>query len=235
MINIGICEDRLEDCNRLHLALQDYFAGKHNVNITEYQSAEALLTDVEDGKASFHVIFMDIFLKKMDGIEAAHILRKQKVRSSIVFLTNSADYAVESYDVDASGYLLKPFDEEKLHKILDKVMKSFHRKRIAVRCARDMEYIYLDEIVWVESQNKVSIYHLEDGRILQSRTKLDEIEAHLSDPRFLRCHQSYLVNMDHVVNVKNDFFMSDGSVVPIRMRSRKQIADAYYNYFISKI
>lgn len=62
--------------------------------------------------------------------------------------------------------------------------------------------------------------------------KLSEVEARLGDRRFLRCHQSYLVNMDHVYKADKDFLMENGAVVPIRVRSRKALTEAYYRYFV---
>lgn len=63
---------------------------------------------------------------------------------------------------------------------------------------------------------------------------LMDLEDVLRDPRFLRCHQSYLINMDQVARVERDFLLQDGSRVPIRVRSRRQILDAYHRYFLSK-
>lgn len=65
--------------------------------------------------------------------------------------------------------------------------------------------------------------------------KLGDIEKRIDDKRFLRCHQSYLANMDYVEDVKDDFILKDGSMVPIRIRGRKEIKDDYHQYFVEHI
>ena len=69
------------------------------------------------------------------------------------------------------------------------------------------------------------------GRV--SVDKLVEIEKRINEKRFLHCHQSYLVNMDYVGDVQDDFVMKDGTIVPIRVRGRKDMLDVYYNYFVN--
>ena len=75
--------------------------------------------------------------------------------------------------------------------------------------------------------------HLSDGSEIITVDKLGEIEKRINEKRFLRCHQSYLVNMDYIKDVEDDFIMEDGTLVPIRVRGRKEILDTYYDYFVN--
>lgn len=77
------------------------------------------------------------------------------------------------------------------------------------------------------------ILHLADGSEIVTVDKLVEIEKRINEKRFLHCHQSYLVNMDYVGDVQDDFVMKDGTIVPIRVRGRKDMLDVYYNYFVN--
>ena len=179
------------------------------------------------------LLYLDIYMKKLNGMETARKLRQLQCRVPIIFLTASPDYAIESYEVQASGYLLKPFSEEKLMKILNMILKTDMKRRVAIKSRRQYRYPYTDDIVYIESNKHNVILHLADGSEIVTVDKLVELEKRINEKRFLHCHQSYLVNMDYVMDVQNDFIMKDESIVPIRVRGRKEMLDLYYNYFVS--
>ena len=235
MLQIGICDDSAQD----RAALRDALSGlpgyrrAGDLRITEYLSGEALLMDAEDGRCGFDLLFLDIFMCGVNGMETARELRAMGVKTPLVFLSSSRDFALESYDVEAAGYLLKPPDAEKLGRLLDKLLSPPERPRLAVKCAGRRQYCEYDALLYLESSNNVTILHLLDGQLLRCGERLGALEAELGDKRFLRCHQSFLVNMDHIKGVDDSFTMRDGSRVPIRVRSRRELTDAYYNYFVS--
>ena len=149
----------------------------------------------------------------------------------IIFLTTSPDFAVESYDVEAAGYLLKPLQEEKLQKLLERVLIQPDKQRVCVRSNRRHRYLFLEEILFIESDNHSIRIHLASGEVIGSSEKLGELATRL-DERFLRCHQSFLVNMEHIADVNEDFVLKDGRAIPIRIRDRKVMADTYYRFFV---
>jgi DNA-binding LytR/AlgR family response regulator len=152
-----------------------------------------------------------------------------------VFLTTSPDFAIEGYEVDAAGYLLKPVREDMLKNLFDRILLPAHRPQVGLKCGREYRYIYLDDVLWVESKNHTVYIHLRDGTVMDMRSKLDEIQALMDADCMLRCHQSYLVNMSYITNVdENGFKMEDGSHVPIRVRSRRQITDTYHRWFLDR-
>ena len=151
----------------------------------------------------------------------------------IIFLTASPDYAIESYEVQASGYLLKPFSEDKLMKLLNMILKTDMKRRVAIKNRRQYRYPYTDDIMYIDSDKHNVTLHMADGSEIVTVDKLTEIEKRINEKRFLHCHQSYLVNMDYVKDVQDDFVMKDGTIVPIRVRGRKEMLDAYYSYFVN--
>ena len=159
-------------------------------------------------------------------------MRQIQCKVPIIFLTASPDYAIESYEVQASGYLLKSFSEEKLMKLLNRILKTDMKRRVAIKNRRQYRYPCTDDIMYIDSNKHNVTLHLSDGSEIITVDKLGEIEKRINEKRFLRCHQSYLVNMDYVADVQDNFIMKDGSIVPIRVRGRKEMLDAYYNYFI---
>jgi DNA-binding LytR/AlgR family response regulator len=230
---MAICDDNKEDRTLLHNEMQKYLS-EHNatVEIVEYSDGRPFLADQEEGFERFDLIFMSVNMEAISGIDIAHKIRQAGINVPIVFITVSPEYAVESYDVNASGYLLKPLDVEKLHALLSRLMNTEDRPRIALRCKGRKRYFFIDEILWIESFKHMLFLHLLDGSTVQTNQKLNSMEAELNDTRFLRCHQSYLINMDWVADAQDVFIMKDGSRVPIRVRTHKAIVEHYYQYFM---
>ena len=164
-------------------------------------------------------------------MKIARKLRDIQFKAPIIFLTAHAYYAVESYEVQASGYLLKPFSEEKLKTLINRILKTDMKRRVAIKSKRQYRYPYTDEIMYIESDRHNVTLHLSDGSEIVTVDKLVELEKRINENRFLHCHQSYLVNMDFITDVKDDFILSNGEIIPIRVRGRKEMADTYYSYF----
>ena len=234
MKTIVVCDDVEIERLLLKEILCQYFEEiNEEVSIVEYDSGETLIADVEEGYVAMDLLFLDIYMKKLNGMETARKLRQIHCKVPIIFLTASPDYAIESYEVQASGYLLKSFSEEKLMKLLNRILKTDMKRRVAIKNRRQYRYPCTDDIMYIDSDKHNVTLHLSDGSEIITVDKLGEIEKRINEKRFLRCHQSYLVNMDYIKDVEDDFIMEDGTLVPIRVRGRKEILDTYYDYFVN--
>jgi DNA-binding LytR/AlgR family response regulator len=234
MKTIVVCDDVEIERLLLKEILCQYFEEiNEEVSIVEYDSGETLIADVEEGYVAMDLLFLDIYMKKLNGMETARKLRQIQCKVPIIFLTASPDYAIESYEVQASGYLLKSFSEEKLMKLLNRILKTDMKRRVAIKNRRQYRYPCTDDIMYIDSDKHNVTLHLSDGSEIITVDKLGEIEKRINEKRFLRCHQSYLVNMDYIKDVEDDFIMEDGTLVPIRVRGRKEILDTYYDYFVN--
>lgn len=234
MKTIVVCDDVEIERLLLKEILCQYFEEiNEEVSIVEYDSGETLIADVEEGYVAMDLLFLDIYMKKLNGMETARKLRQIQCKVPIIFLTASPDYAIESYEVQASGYLLKSFSKEKLMKLLNRILKTDMKRRVAIKNRRQYRYPCTDDIMYIDSDKHNVTLHLSDGSEIITVDKLGEIEKRINEKRFLRCHQSYLVNMDYIKDVEDDFIMEDGTLVPIRVRGRKEILDTYYDYFVN--
>lgn len=229
---IAICDDSKLDRQLLKVIIQTYFENsKEEFSIFEYESGDALLADIEEGYLEIELLFLDIIMNGTNGMEIARKLRNIDFKLPIVFLTAYADYAVESYEVHASGYLLKPYDVNKLTKLLDEVLQKNIQERIAIKVKRQYRYIIIDDIMYIESNKHVLNIYLNNGESIQTVEKLNELEKMINLKRFIRCHQSYLVNMDYIKDAKTDFILINNTKIPIRVRGRKEIIEKYHKYY----
>ncbi len=232
MKRVAICEDNKIEAEILEELLQAYFrrAGI-KAEIFIYHSGETLVADVEEKFVDVELIFLDIYMDKLNGMETARKLRELHCNAEIVFLTATAKYAIESYDVNAVGYLLKPIDMTKILPLLDRIFGKDTKRRIEIKSGRQFRYPYIKEIVYIDSLGHYVMLHMADGSTIQTLQKISELQKILDDDRFLYCHQSYLVNMDYIADIQKEIHLWDGTCIPVSARRKKEVKDSYHIYF----
>lgn len=175
MRKIAICDDSKLDRQLLKVVIQTYFENnEEEFKIFEYELGDNLLDDIE-----VELLFLDIIMNGTNGMKIARKLRDIQFKAPIIFLTAHADYAVESYEVYAAGYLLKPYDTNKLTLLLDEVLQRSVQKRIAVKVKKQHRYLEINDIMYVESDKHVLNIHLKDSRVIQTTEKLSELKKRL--------------------------------------------------------
>lgn len=238
MIKIAICDDSDVAIGIIHNFLDNYFSELSiEYNVTEYTRGENLVYDYEEGFADYSLIFLDIFMDKMSGIDVAKNIRRFDDNVKLVFATASKEHMLEGYDVFAFGYVIKPLEIEKLQKICNRFLseeKNIVYNSLLIKHKRKDIRLNISEIMYIESQNTAVTIHMTDGNTYKIYLKLQDIEDRINDSGlFIRCHQSYIVNMNFVKSVDNSFFMIDGAEIPIRQRERKQIKTEYIAFLNS--
>ncbi|MGN0707901.1 MAG: LytR/AlgR family response regulator transcription factor [Faecalibacterium sp.] len=229
-MRLAICEDNKLQRELLKHFLSCYFSEKEgSFEIAMYDCGTNFLYDIEDGK-SFQVVFLDIYMGDSMGNEIAHKLRGMGYQGEIVFLTSSPDFAIESYEVEARGYLLKPLDYNKLKRVMDRITQSVPSKAYQILQRTTVTMLAYSEILYIESINSKCFLHTKSGETYTIYKTLNTIETELGDQRFLRCHQSFLVNMDHIRQMGKHCVLSNGELVPIRQRGVKSVREMYLNY-----
>ena len=229
-MRIAVCDDSSLDRELFVALLHHYFVNKPiSKEIIQYENGVDLLHDVEDDMW-FDIVFLDIYMNDLLGIDVAHKLRSLGYRGHIIFLTATADFAVDSYEVEALGYLLKPQSFEKLSQVMDRAIRTMTTNTYLVKNHSKIIRVPYHEILYAESMNSKCIMHCCNDQSYVIYKRLTTIEHELNDKRFLRCHQSYLVNMDHIHQVDSQFTLVTGDTVAIRQRDLKSIRQAVLHY-----
>lgn len=163
-MKIAICDDTLQDRQTIVRHLAD-FAAKTGTSLVPntYESGEALLAALK--KTSFELIFLDIYMLALNGIETAHAIRKFDKNVQIIFVTTSPDHAISSYDVRALHYLMKPITYSKLERVLSLCqLESIKASRqIEVSIGNQLIPINLADIIYAEMFKKVLTIHTTHG------------------------------------------------------------------------
>lgn len=234
-MRIGICDD--EEAQRRYLkqlAEQWAFKSGEKAVCDCYPDSEAFLFAWEEDK-SYDVLLLDIEMKEMNGMELARRIRQEDEDIALVFITGYEEYIGQGYEVSALHYLLKPVDEEKLYRVLDRAMASRRREGIRqlFETAEGWLSIALNDIWYVEAFAHYCTLHLKDCeyQVKKSIGSMEELFTAYGIS-FVKPHRSYLVNLKFVTSIlKEELIMDDGRRIPVSRRNYRQINEAFFGYF----
>lgn len=205
------------------------------VDICSFENGDSLISKCAASPAD--VIFLDIIMPLLNGIDAARELRLCNSSSRIVFLTSSPEFALESYEVKAQNYILKPVTYEKLAEVLDGCARDLNEEpdNIVLRTNFGYQKIYLYDIEYAEAQNKQVIFYLRDGKSIEALEQLRVFESRLTvDSGFFKCHRSYLLCMANVDRFSSlEIITRSGRSIPIARGYAKAFKEAYFTYMFS--
>ena len=241
-MNIALVDDLRSDLRDAKAFLTNYLAKNFaevapNVKIQSFSNPEDFLRVFKP--ESFDLIILDIFMRPLNGIQVAQVVRNQDRDVFIIFLTTSDDFILEGYKVFAVGYFLKPLSEN-----LDQFSKTFYyifpklvenQKKLSVRVDsgeilvpyKNIRYIDLDE------RHHLQI-HLPNKQFPANMTYEDCFNVLKTDSRFVECYHRILLNMNFIKKMDSeDFILTDGTKIPISKRKSKESKLKYMNHLIN--
>lgn len=200
MIQIAFCDDDQTVLDQLSALLEKYRTQRCvQIQCTAFRSPLDLLAEIEKG-TRYDILFLDVIMPAENGITAAKEIRQYDNVVKIIFLTSSAEFAVESYVVGAYFYQLKPIWEDSFFRLTDSVIAECRRadqRSLILRCKTGISRIDLDQPLYCEVLGRTLLFHLVDGTVLESTGSMDELARQLTPHEsFLRTHRSFLVNTD---------------------------------------
>ena len=234
-LSIMICEDLEEERMSLARIVRRSCQERGiDLELELSTSGEELLDRFRSRR--WDIIFLDIYLGGISGTEAARIIRGQDQSCALVFATTSREHGLLSYELRVTDYLLKPFTQADVEAALDWILldREEQYQTITIRSEWEEEELLLRDIQYIEVIRHTSVLHLTNG-IKRTRKGLNELEAEIGDGSFLRCHRSYLVNLDHVTAVvEGDFVMKCGDRVPISAKRAVEVKRAFFDWSLEK-
>lgn len=235
-MQVAICDDDKAARAQVGELVTEKMRKRHEpLKITYSECGEDLIEAYESGKQRFDLIFLDIYMRYMGGIETAKKLRLHARKAAVMFLTSSLDFALESYAVHACDYLIKPVSKERFTEALNHFLETFYprvRQSLSMINGSAGRRIAYDDILYIESHRMNLRIVCQGGPESTVRKKLEEVQEELPKKRFLRCNQSFIVNMDYIVEADKDFTMANGERIPIKVREKNQIRKQYFNYLL---
>jgi len=233
MYHIALCDDEAVFADALSAMVKgilDELCIPYTLNV--YSSCEALWDDLRDKPDVYQLLLLDIMMNGMNGLELARTIRQQNEKVTIVFITSTPDFALQGYEVHAFHYLLKPISRKALRTILEH--DSHHTAQLNTLTVREgtvFRQLDIDKINYLETQGrKVAAFLCDDTVLISAR--LPEMENQLPKNRFVRCHQSFILNMDKVAELRyGEALMNDGKRVPVSRSYLQKVQQS----FLSKL
>lgn len=225
-MHIVICDDESIFLSHFKdLLVRDSFEKGLDLTVTAYTCGEDLLAAYDQGLVlDMDILFLDIRMGGMDGLEAARILREKGCSCLIIFLTSLEEYARAGYEVKAFRYLLKEQVDRELGRIMDACCRELGTEDYFVFSYERRSYqVRRQDILYFESRKRLVFLFTVNGQY-QFYQKLDVLEGQLSGSGFLRVHRSFLVQERYVRSWKeNALWLVDGTEIPISRTYEKAV------------
>lgn len=227
MLSIAVCDDNMLDCCNIARKIKSILEGLGEACIIhQFYSGKELLQTTE----KFDIIFLDIIMQDVDGMQTAEFIRKKAFDKILIFMSSSREYVFDAYDVEAFQYLLKPIDDRKLKSTLQRIVsksEGHSQDFIIVNKERQRTKLFLEDIYYFEIKGRL-IYVHEADRTVSYYEQMGVLERNLQEKDFFRCHKSYLINLKYVDSYNRQEVILDNG-------ERIMIAKRRYEDFCRKI
>ena len=234
-MRIAIVDDDAADRRTLHGRLEVQLA-RHSIHadISEYENGRKFLA--EAAQEPFTLVFLDIYMKKDNGIETAKKLRLFDPDCMLVFTTTSAEHALDGFRVRALHYLVKPYSDKDFQELMDEIIDRMPKpdKYIEVRSANGTQRLRFSEIIYAEHYQHQIYTHTTDNRKITTRQTFGKFAEDLQDERFFLCNRGVLANMEHAVDFNGTVFILENEEAITVSRNLRKSARMAFGDFLFK-
>lgn len=242
MLNIAICEDDKVDREKLRVYIEEVLKQKSEKGIIEgysiyqYSNAEEMQLTLENIR--YDIVFLDMYMDQMTGIELAKQLREIDKKVLIIFVTSSSEFAIEGYTVRAFHYLLKPLTKMMTAEIVKSAIN--HRLETEGRyflfpTEKDLVKINLNDVYFIECTTRKTLVRTKDDRFICNYS-INAMEEKLENMGFVRCHRSFIIHLKYIKSFKQSIIvMENGEEVFLSKYKQKEVKEKLHEYLGGQI
>ncbi len=227
-MKIVICDDELAVREQVRNYIRQYDDDLFNAQIFEYESGEELVRKTDDG-SNANIVFLDIEMNKIDGIDTAKLIRIQDKDCIIIFISSHTERVFDTFDCETFNFITKPFTQERFNDVLEKALEKHRLNKgyFIISWKNENIKMPVNKIKFFESYKKHIIFHTYDGEFEMVAT-LGETLKQLSVYGFFQTHQGYVVNMNLIKRFDGlDIILVDGTKVPMSLRKKTGVLKSY--------
>lgn len=232
-INIAICDDEVSYTDKLKSGIEKALKEKEvsSYRIDVWNSGEEMCRNKEK-LLEYQVVFLDMQMKEMSGLETAQEVRRVNKTCCLVFVTAFIEYAPEGYRLEVIRYLLKKDLDGTLPECVETVLEKINRnnRKESFGFKEGEKELPITEILYVESEKHRLIFHLAGGKeqCFTMAGRLDDIQKRLEQYGFIRVHKSFLVNLEKITLIKNyKVKLENGEELPVPREKFRQVKKLY--------
>ena len=230
MLLIAVVDDDPKDAALLKEYVESYCRmNDHAAMIHVYHDGLDLIRSTEN----HDIVFLDIQMNKLDGLETARFIRKINTDTILIFVTNMAQFAIKGYEVEALDFILKPPSMASIGYVMDKAMKrldgSGTKALFSLKTSDGTISLSANDITYVEVFDHNLVYHTTRGEYTV-RGKLSDVIEKLNPDRFVMCNRSFIVNLRHVSNVSSDYLLIGDNRISVSKSHRKELIRRFSSF-----
>lgn len=237
-MRIAIVEDVTQEAVELEAILKSFSEKRRTAfEISIFSSGEEFLDT--SNKDDHNVIFMDIYMNGMTGVETAKRLRQRDKHCILIFLTSSSEHMPDAFSCHAFEYIQKPINEERVIQVMNDALDIMptEMQYMEFTSNRQIVRVFLDEIVSAVTDAHYLNITLTSGKNLRCRMTMPEFMKKTdADPRFISINKGIAVNAERILEFENNCcIMENGSKFPVRVRDNAGVEQMVMNYNFEKI
>lgn len=239
MLKVAFCDDDESVLDEMKGLLNKYREERNQeIVYVVFRSSLDLMAEIERG-VRYDVLFLDVIIPGENGMDTAKEIRQYDNVVKIIFLTSSPEFAVQSYNVNAYFYQLKPIREESFFQLMDSAIsecKKEEKDSLILRCKSSIVRIDLSKLEYCEVIGRTLMFHMENGSVLESSGRLDELCEQLAQYRnFFRPHRSFVINMEYIQKLSyKAITMENLMEIPIPHGKYSEIKNLYLEYVFKR-
>lgn len=233
-MRIAICEDEKVFQDIVLEYLTPYLLKMNDITVQVFSNGQDLLAHhFEEHK--FDLIFLDIELPVMSGVEVAQSIRESDTSVILIFITGHTQYVRNAFSINAFQYLTKPLSQEVFNEEFERALEHYNKMKFLykINCRKVTKYFEIRDILYIETYDRHLRLVTQDGKY-EYKGKISDEEIKLENYGFIRCHQGYLVNMRHIVRpVDGCFKLTNNENIPISRKMKNEVMSKY-NKFLAR-
>lgn len=235
MIRIAICDDTESDIEQIKIHINRYATNEAlKVSVKAFTKKEDILFAL-DHYNDYDIFFLDIYMESLNGIELAKTLKKQGIKSRIIFFSTSMDHFRDAFGVNAIQYLIKPvkYDDFANAMKLALTEKTHRDEAISIQCGVEVVKILFKNILYVEAQKNYQLIYLKDGGSQKTRMTVSELFEFMKErEEFVRVGASYILNLDYTIKVTSkDIEIIGGKRIAVPRGAYSTLKEQYLDYY----
>lgn len=230
-MRIAICDDDPEFRQTISGFLKPYRSIYPELTESEFGSGEELVK-AYSRRQSFDILFLDIKMKDVDGIQAAQKIRASDIDVIIIFVTSYTEFVPDTFRVGAFQFLLKPVSESDFKRDFERAADYFRISHFKYRIRWKETTVALEvkDIYYIEAANRHLLVFTAESKF-ECVGRIAEEEKKLTGYNIVKCHQSYMVNLSYVRQIDNSkVYLANGKQIPVSRKHKERIKDAFNSY-----
>lgn len=230
MIKVAICDDEIFYLDT-YLKMINRMKTKYSIEVHRFNSGEDLINYMVINEIQFDLVFLDIIMGELNGIETAKKIKQINETTEIVFLTSSKEYALDGYEIRAFNYIIKNSQnvEERIYAAI-KYTCAKSNDYILINNKSSIEKIEINKIIYIESnKRKIKIKTIDSE--YEMYEKLDNVYEKIKKFGFMKSHRSYIINMHYIKKIEvKDITTTMGDIIPISRGKVDEVKNNFINY-----